>query len=83
MQCKDIPTNPILHFVSEHGGIGCTWFNLDYEERSVIHAMPSGTPQKLVLAKMKQLISKNLIKGCGCGCRGDFEITTKGSEVIR
>lgn len=23
MQCKDIPTQPILEFVAVHGGIGC------------------------------------------------------------
>ena len=84
MQCKDIPTQPILKFVSIHGGIGCHWFNLEHSERSVRHAMPNGfeLPDNLVHAKMRQLIAKGLVDGCHCGCRGDFEITEKGLRKI-
>src|SRR5678815_4892395 len=31
-------------------------------------------PEKVVLAKLRRLINRGLITGCGCGCRGDFEI---------
>jgi len=31
-------------------------------------------PEKVVLAKAKRLIRRGLIDGCGCGCRGDFQI---------
>lgn len=31
-------------------------------------------PEKIVLAKAKRLIRRGLISGCGCGCRGDFQI---------
>ncbi len=82
MQCKDIPDRPILEHVKKHGGIGCTWFNLEDTPKSVIHAMPKGLPQKIVLAKMKQLIRRGVVSGCGCGCRGDFEITDKGREEV-
>ncbi len=30
-------------------------------------------PPKVVLAKLKQLVKKNKLDGCTCGCRGDFE----------
>lgn len=83
LQCKDIPTEPILRFVGEHGGIGCNWFDTDYgNPRSVRHAMPSGLPDSLVLAKMRQLISKRLVSGCDCGCRGDYELTDRGREFL-
>jgi hypothetical protein len=83
MQCKDIPTEPILRFVAEHGGIGCNWFETPWSDgtpnkRSVRHAMPADTPEKLYLAKMQQLIGKGLVDGCPCGCRGDYELTDKG-----
>lgn len=80
MQCKDIPTIPILSFVAKHGGIGCNWFATDQfeNERSVRHVMPPGLPDNLVLAKMKKLISSGYISGCDCGCRGDYELTEKG-----
>lgn len=76
-QCKDIPTEPIIEFVRKHGGIGCNWFGNQYE-RSVTHAMPEGTPPKLALAKMRQLIKRGLVTGCTCGCRGDFELKERG-----
>lgn len=48
----------------------------------VYYAMPEGTPEKLALAKMKQLHKRGLVGGCPCGCRGDFEITDRGIEFI-
>jgi len=29
---------------------------------------------KLVLSKLRSMIRRGVIGGCGCGCRGDFEI---------
>jgi hypothetical protein len=31
-------------------------------------------PPKVVLAKIRSMIRRRIIKGCGCGCRGDLEI---------
>ena len=80
MRCKDIPTPPLLEFIIGVGGIGCNWFEIDEFDnpRSVRHVMPKDTPRNLVHAKMRQLIANNLVDGCDCGCRGDFEITEKG-----
>jgi len=80
MQCKDIKDTPIIEFVNKHGGIGCTWFNDN--PRSVRHVMPKMIHDKLILAKMRKLIKRKLIKGCACGCRGYFEITGKGKDFI-
>lgn len=82
MQCKNIEERPILEFIKKHGGIGCTRFRVKDCPRSVTHSMPAGVPEKLVLAKLKQLIKRGLVNGCGCGCRGDFEITDKGCEFL-
>lgn len=79
MQCKDIPDEPILRFLDNLDGWG-GWFS-DFEN-SVLRAMPEGTPEKLALAKMRMLIRRGLVSGCGCGCRGDFEITSKGEALI-
>lgn len=85
MQCKDIPDRPVLKFVreAEQAGWLATWF--DYEPRpanTVLHAMPDGVPAKLALAKMRQLIRRRLVYGCGCGCRGDFKITPDGLRFL-
>lgn len=79
MQCKDIPTEPILHYLLKHKGQWCGWWG---EERNVSLAMPAGIPSRLILAKMKQLIKRDLVIGCACGCRGDFSITPKGEQYL-
>lgn len=33
-----------------------------------------GVPTKVLLAKLERLIEKGYVKGCTCGCRGDFEV---------
>ena len=37
----------------------------------VCDALPA-FPYKVVLAKIRQMINKDRLDGCGCGCRGDL-----------
>ena len=76
-QCKDIPDGPILAFLRQHQGRWATWGE-GYSMPTVRDAMPHGTPDKLQIAKMRQLMKRGLVDGCPCGCRGDYEITPKG-----
>lgn len=76
-QCKDIPDAPILEFLASLDGKWANWYGVDYAN-SVTHAMPSDVPLKLALAKMRQMIRRGVVDGCGCGCRGDFVLTDKG-----
>lgn len=48
----------------------------------VQRVMPTDLPEKLVLSKMRSLIKRKLVSGCPCGCRGDYEITEKGIELL-
>lgn len=80
LQCKHIPDAPILEFLLSHEGHWCNWCFGD--ECDVHLAMPEGTPDKLVLAKMRMLMRRGLVSGCDCGCRGDFEITPDGREYL-
>lgn len=86
MQCKDIPDIPVIRFIASLGGGGATWFtNEDGEQmgyNSVLNAMPKGTPEKLALAKMRMLVRRGLVKGCTCGCRGDFVLTKNGKAFL-
>ena len=82
MQVKDIPTEPILHFLADHQTEWCNWFG-DKFDNSVTHAFPDwakGT--KLVLRKMQNLQKRGLVSGCDCGCRGDYVITDSGLKII-
>lgn len=84
IQCKDIPTKPILEFVWECNNRN-TWGNWYFaNENDVRQAFPLGyeTPSNLVLAKMRKLFEAGLIDGCPCGCRGDYHVTLKGCELI-
>lgn len=80
MQCKDIPDAPILTFLA---GLKCwgTWF-VGYDN-SVGQAMPPGTPEKLVRAKMAGMIHKGLVDGCPCGCRGDYKLTEESRNILK
>ena len=80
-QCKDIPELPILEFLYQRKLDDKVW-SCWYEgfENSIDQAMPENTHWKLRVAKMAKLIKRGLISGCGCGCRGDYEITSKGID---
>jgi hypothetical protein len=95
-QSKDIPVEPILKhlfkFNNPHKKCGeycnpqghwCLRF-IDENPSRIHNAFPDKdqTPEALILSKMKKLIKQNLVSGCPCGCRGDFEITNKGKELI-
>lgn len=82
MKCKDIPDVDVLRFLAKHQGEWSTWGDAPASWPSVQRAMPPGTPEKLQLAKMRRLMARGLSGGCGCGCRGDFEITDKGLALI-
>lgn len=80
MQCKHIPDAPVLRFLDSLNGEWGNWYFGN--ERDVHAAMPSGTPEKLVLGKMRVLMARGLVDGCGCGCRGDFILTDKGRQAL-
>lgn len=81
MKCKDIPDEPVLRFLAKRPG---EWHNWCFgNDKDVHQAMPEGTPEKLVLAKMRTLIRRKLVKGCDCGCRGDFEISDQGLAFLQ
>jgi hypothetical protein len=82
MQCKDIPDRPILEFLEARAGQWASWYDPEWAENSVRHAMPPLPNEKLALAKMRQLMKRGLVDGCSCGCRGDFVITAKGSAML-
>jgi predicted NBD/HSP70 family sugar kinase len=44
--------------------------------------MPPQVPEKLARAKMTMLMRRGLVEGCGCGCRGDWELTSKGRATL-
>lgn len=82
MKTRDIPTKPILELLA---GESDGWFQMDSNGffPAVSDAMPPGTPRKLRLSKMRNLLNRRLVTGCACGCRGDFMITKAGLSYLR
>ena len=80
MQCKDISDEPILRFIRDYAP--ASMFEPSITHRSVLLAMPEGTPINLARAKMRSLIRRGLVDGCACGCRGDFELIDKRRAAL-
>ena len=87
MKCSDIPDYVVLEYLAQHQGRWTMLFGRTFStwvEGELVEAdvFPKGTPAKLATAKMRQLHKRDLVSGCPCGCRGDFEITDKGLALI-
>lgn len=80
-KASDIPDVTVLMFLDQHQGRWSTHGRGD-SMPTVQDAMPPRTPDKLQLAKMRQLHKRGFVGGCTCGCRGDWEITDAGLAFI-
>lgn len=76
MQTKDITDLVMLAALEAVRGINGApkWSALSGVQRHL-----SEIPPKLVLSKLRSMIKRRVISGCGCGCRGDFEILPHNS----
>ena len=81
-QAKDIDESAILAFLSNRTSCASQFEISIAGEDSIFNAVPAGTPYKVVLAKMKSMIKRGLVRGCACGCRGDYEIIEKARKVL-
>ena len=77
-----IPDEPILQFLGKHQGEWATHGH-GFSMPTVQDAMPKQTSRKLQLEKMNDLLDRGLVSGCGCGCRGDWEIKDMGLKIIK
>lgn len=82
MQVKDVNKVAVLKRIAEIEASGRSGTLFPGFDNSVNTSMPEGTPEKLQYAVMRNLISKGLVDGCCCGCRGDFVLTAKGAELV-
>lgn len=72
-QCKDLDTDTILRAIHAINITG-HWV-VRYSPEFLEAAFPPDTPEKLILAKMRKLIAKDIVLGCSCGCRGDYTLS--------
>lgn len=74
-QAKDVPEDVILRVLNEEPG---RWHT---HRRSMFMAsLPeisselAAFPEKVLLAKLRGMLKRGVIDGCGCGCRGDWRV---------
>jgi len=90
-EAGEIPTLPILEYLAQfQGSWTSNWHGHFVANKShngepvndVFCAMPKGTSKEASNMKMASLYVCGLVGGCPCGCRGDFEITDLGLQLI-
>jgi hypothetical protein len=69
MQAKNISDDVILEAIKASALRTSGWAHLWHIQETL-----SAFPPKVVRAKLKSMIRRQVIGGCACGCRGDFEI---------
>lgn len=90
MQCKDIPDSVFLKAVWDTPGAwedgGEDVWRMEWEVRKTLDAAMldlAPIPDKLFRAKAKNLIGRDLLDGCPCGCRGDYYLTDAGKNLLK
>jgi hypothetical protein len=71
MQTKDITDDVMLAALASTRGMHGvpTWSSLWDVQAHLDSVHP-----KLVLSKLRSMVKRRIIDGCGCGCRGDFRL---------
>lgn len=75
MQTSQIPEQPIIELLKKNPVWHTRFRTSPQIMPCILDAFPDGTPEKVVMAKLKIMIKRKLINGCTCGCRGDFHIS--------
>lgn len=66
MQAKDIRPDDVLIAIRQvRTGIGASRWKV---------GTFLGVPEKVMLAKLRHMTLSGILRGCYCGCRGDFTI---------
>lgn len=77
-QAKHIPDKVVLDYLAQRPTVWHTWWRIEPKEPNdmptVADAVPPEIPERVILAKMRALVSRKLVIGCACGCRGDFHL---------
>jgi hypothetical protein len=70
MKASDITDDQIYECVARSEYSGATLFQIEV-------ALPQ-FPPRVILAKCRRMIARGRLRGCPCGCRGDFRFPWQG-----
>lgn len=85
MKVADIPDDAFVRAVAAvNHDRGSTMAVIGFEGCEVPHILEHfpGVPEKVVRAKARKVLKRGYVTGCACGCRGDFEVTDAGRELL-
>lgn len=77
MKAADLDDRDVLGVVQN----SC-WERESWTFTALIAERFPAVPFKVVAAKLSKLLKRGLLTGCDCGCRGDWELTDKGRELV-
>lgn len=78
-----IEEEPILRFLLDVVRKGGAWAtHLPRDEFNIQKAVPDWVSDRLFEVKALDMARRGLIDCCLCGCRGDYQITTRGLETL-
>ena len=85
MKTSDINTIEVLNEFAKHQGQWCFWYDnnllsFGFGEDKQCSDILMDYSKKVVHSFFKKMVKQGYLGGCGC--RGDFEITDKGLELI-
>jgi hypothetical protein len=74
MQTKDITDATVLDAIAAVRVKDWTPWRPPWPSLSDVQSYLNDIHPKLVLSKLRSMVKRGVILGCGCGCRGNFEI---------
>lgn len=81
---SDSVDNLILEYLYAEQGEFTGYYSgqLSSDVKDLYWAFPKGTDQEFHMSRLRSLYDRDLIEGCTCGCKGNFEITDKGISFL-
>jgi len=79
MKASDLSDEGILSVLRQRCGVWHTHFPSTGGVMPRVYdpSFPDA-PQKVLLAKLRSMCRRGLIRGCACGCRGDWHVDDRG-----
>jgi hypothetical protein len=80
VKASDLSESAILQLLSERPGVAHTHWEAYGPMPRVYDPTHPDAPIKVLSAKLRGLVRRGVIRGCACGCRGDWQVDGASRE---